>query len=109
MLLNDPQYVEASRLLAERMIREGGDETEDRIALGFRLATSRRPKSEELKVLAALHADERARFDRQPRSADALLRVGDAAWDRRLDHREVATLAIVASMLLNHDEAYTKR
>ena len=109
VLLNDPQYVEASRLLAERMIREGGDETEDRIALGFRLATSRRPKSEELKVLAALHADERARFDRQPRSADALLRVGDAAWDRRLDHREVATLAIVASMLLNHDEAYTKR
>ena len=43
VLLNDPQYVEASRVLAERMLREGGDALRERLAHGFRLATSRRP------------------------------------------------------------------
>ena len=109
VLLNDPQYVEAARMLAERMIREGGDEPEARIALGFRLATSRHPRPAELEVLAGLHKVERLRFESDPRSADELLGVGEAPWDQRLDRREVASLAVVASMMLNHDEAYTKR
>lgn len=109
VLLNDPQYVEASRKLAERMIREGGDTLEDRLRHGFRLATSRHPRPDEIQVLSGLHAEERSRFGKEPARAEALLAVGDAPWDRSLDRREVAALAVVASMMLNHDEAYTKR
>ena len=47
VLLNDPQFVEASHKLAERMLKEGGDELEDKISLGFRLATSRYPDKKE--------------------------------------------------------------
>ena len=43
VLLNDPQYLEASRVLAERMIVEGGAGVRDRITFAFRLLTSRRP------------------------------------------------------------------
>ncbi len=49
--LNDTQFVEASRHFARRMLVEGGETDGDRIAYGFRLATSRRPQHNELAVL----------------------------------------------------------
>ncbi len=52
VLMNDEQYVEAARHLAERMMREGGQTPADRIALGFRLATSRRPTADEIAYLS---------------------------------------------------------
>ena len=51
VLLNDPQYVEAARVLAARMIREGGGDVGGRIALGFRALTGRVPTPEELRAL----------------------------------------------------------
>src|SRR5207248_6456988 len=50
-LLNDPTYVEASRFLAQRMMREGGATPEGRIRRGFRLATGREPRGAELRAL----------------------------------------------------------
>ncbi|MGH9831606.1 MAG: DUF1553 domain-containing protein, partial [Blastocatellia bacterium] len=50
-LMNDVTYVEAARMLAERMLIEGGATAEERVAGAFRLATSRRPDEKELKVL----------------------------------------------------------
>src|SRR5439155_9852447 len=49
-LLNDPTYVEASRLLAQRMISEGGSKPESRIRHGFHLVTCREPRRTELNV-----------------------------------------------------------
>ena len=43
LLMNEPQFVEASRALAERTLREGGPTTDDRLTYMFRLATARRP------------------------------------------------------------------
>src|SRR5262249_44554406 len=50
VLMNDPTYVESSRKLAERMMTSASS-ADDRIALAFRLATARRPSSEEVAVL----------------------------------------------------------
>ncbi|MCI0540341.1 MAG: PSD1 and planctomycete cytochrome C domain-containing protein, partial [Verrucomicrobiales bacterium] len=50
-LLNDPQFVEASRAFAQRILLEGGDSIDSRIAYGFRLATARAPAAEEIYVL----------------------------------------------------------
>ena len=52
-LLNDVTYMEASRKLAERMLTEGGDSIDSRLAFAFRLATSRFPTSGELTMLRA--------------------------------------------------------
>jgi hypothetical protein len=41
--MNDATYVEAARLMAERMLKEGGTRPEDRLALGLRLAAGRSP------------------------------------------------------------------
>ncbi len=51
VLLNEPQFVEAGRALGQRMITEGGNTAASRIAHGFRLATGRKPKPEELAIL----------------------------------------------------------
>ena len=51
VLMNDPQFVEASRILAERMILEGGPSDADRISFGFRALTSRSPNEGELETL----------------------------------------------------------
>ncbi len=77
VLLNDPQYLEASRVLAERMIVEGGAQTRDRITFAFRLLTSRRPDAKELELLDTLYADMRAEYGRDKASALKLLSVGD--------------------------------
>jgi len=55
-LMNDPTYVEASRFLAQRMMREGGAAVDARLTHGFRLLLTRQPKSAEIAVLRAAYA-----------------------------------------------------
>ena len=104
-LLNDPQYVEASRKLAERMLSEGGEHVEQQIAYGFRLMTSRVPKGEELAILVSLYEQKLTSYQEQPDQAEALLHVGDSAYDVQFDQPQVAALAVVANTLFNLDEA----
>ena len=56
MLLNDPTYVEAARVLAERTIKQGGSSVPSRIAWAFSMVLDRKPKPEESAVLAELYA-----------------------------------------------------
>ncbi len=79
VLLNDPQFVEAARALAARMIRDGGRDVDARITLGFRALTGRLPASEERAALASLYRDELTRFQRERAAAI------DAAGGRRLE------------------------
>ena len=109
ILMNDPQYVEASRVLAERMQKEGGEALEAQLVFGFRLLTSRRPNEQELGLFKALYEEERRRYQQAPSEALALLEVGDWERDKTLDTAQTAALAIVASTMMNHDEAYMKR
>ncbi len=109
VLLNDPQYVEASRLLAERMINEGGEEAEKRITFGFQALTSRLPDTRELQLLKGLYEEELAAFKNDPLAADSLLRVGQYPRNQQLNEPELAALTIVANTLVNYDEAVFKR
>ena len=109
VLLNDPQFVEASRVMAERIIREGGNDLNDQLQYGFRLATGRAPHIEELNILNGLYQEELERFVLAPDSAQALLQTGAYPRDTTLNLTQLAAMTNVASMLLNHDEAYMKR
>ena len=109
VLLNDPQFVEASRVMAERMQREGGESVDDQISYGFRLAAGRFPAETELKLLTDLFEDEQSRFISRPADIDSLFAVGERMPDPALDESTTAALAMVAQVMLNHDETYTKR
>ncbi len=111
VLLNDPQYVEAARVLAERIQREAeGEKAERQINLAFRLATGRRPSPEELSVLLKLY--DRQLEDMEEVSAaqvKELLSVGAYALNDALDPLKTAALTMVTNAILNHDDAYMKR
>ncbi len=108
ILMNDPTYVEASRRLAERLLREGGTAAEDRIAFAFRLATARRPAAEELAVLKKIFDEQLAHYRKHPDAASRLLKVGESESDGRLDAAELGAWTVVASVILNLDETVTK-
>jgi Protein of unknown function (DUF1553)/Protein of unknown function (DUF1549)/Concanavalin A-like lectin/glucanases superfamily/Planctomycete cytochrome C len=109
VLLNDPQYLEAARVLAERMIRAGGSQTRDRVTFAFRLLTSRRPDQKELELLDTLYADMRREYTRDRRAALKLLSVGQYKRHPSLDPGDVAGATMVATTIMNFDEAVYKR
>ena len=87
VLLNNPQFVQAARKLADR-VTAGAPDTEGRIRLAFRLVCTREPRPAELRALLDLHAKQSA----QPDAASAL-----------------SPLAMVCSTLLASDAAVTSR
>jgi hypothetical protein len=107
--MNDPQYVEASRLLAERMIKEGGSTPEDRITFAFKALTSRLPRTEELTLMKQLYEEELAGFQKEPQRAKELLTTGEYKRDVKLNTSEVAACTIIASSIMNFDEFVVKR
>ena len=70
-LMNDPQFVEASRAFAQRMMTEGGKDAESRIAFAFRLATGRKITKDESKVLLDVFKQQLADYQgtRKPRTS----------------------------------------
>lgn len=108
VLMNDEQYVEASRRLASRMIAEGGSQPADRLRYGFRLAEARDPNERELSVLSAQLATHQEHFKANVDAAKKLLAIGAAPRDESIDPAEHASYTLVANLLLNLDETMTK-
>ncbi len=108
MMLNDPQYVECARALAERAMREGGATPEERIARMFRLATARQPDAKEMAELLANWRDQLAEYTRDVEAAKKLIAVGETKPDAMLDPSELAAYTMAANLILNLDEVITK-
>ncbi|MCE9566030.1 MAG: PSD1 and planctomycete cytochrome C domain-containing protein [Planctomycetes bacterium] len=107
-LMNEVTFVEASRLLATKAIKEGGKSPEERITHAFRLAISRPPTDAELKVLAAGVAKRTEAFKANPDSAKKLLTLGDTKPDATIEPAELAAYTVTASVILNLDETITR-
>ena len=108
VLLNDPTYVEASRVLAEKTISQAGRDPQKRVDFAFRLATDREPLPQERAVLLTLAREELAEYRRDKTSAMKLIGVGEAKRNPKLDPAELAAWTTVASTILNMDETITK-
>jgi hypothetical protein len=109
VLLNDPQFVEASRALGARMLTEGGPSVDARITLAYRALAGRPPADDERAAITALYRDELAAFRRDRASALKLLKVGEWKAPPALDAAELAAATVVASTVMNVDEALMKR
>jgi hypothetical protein len=107
-LLNDPIYLEAARKLAERAIREGGENPADRLAFAFRLAAGRPPDSGEVGILQAKLNEMLSVYRLDERAAQSFLRAGASPLDPSIRASELAAYAAVAGMILNLDEVITK-
>ncbi len=107
-LMNDVQFVEAARHLAQRMMTEGGTKPEDRIAFAFRLATARRPAADETRELLDLYNENLTEFQRDPDEALKLVSLGESKRNESLKISELAAWTILANLILNLDETVTK-
>ena len=108
VLMNDPQFVEASRGLAQRMMTEVAGDPRNRIVYAFRLATGRAPGADEIKVLLDVYKNQLAEFRKNEEAAGKLLNVGSFKANVELDKHELAAWTTIASMILNLDETVTK-
>jgi hypothetical protein len=108
LLMNEPQFVEASRALAERGLREGGATDEARLTYLFRVVNSRTPEPAELAELSAALSDLRAHFRADLDAAKGLVAVGETKADPALDPAELAAWTMIGNTLLNLDEVVTK-
>jgi len=108
VLLNDPQFTEASRLIAYRMLSEGGADTEERIRFAFRLATSRHPGEKEIALLVNLLKDQQEVFTREPKKAESLLNIGEYQLEPNFDLTALAAYTVVANAILNLTESISK-
>jgi hypothetical protein len=108
VLLNDPAFVEAARVFAERILREGGSTSEDRFDWAFRRGLSRSPKPAERAVLSSLLEKHLAEYRTEPESAIALLSVGSRPVPDEYDPAELAAWTNVARTLLNLHATITR-
>ncbi len=108
VMLNDPQFVEAARVLAERVLQESNDAS-DAIVSAFLRLTSRPPTENERDVLTQLHADELAAFVSDAESAATVAGIGQHPRRDGLSDADVAAMTIVCSAIMNTDAATTRR
>ena len=106
-LLNDPTYVEAARVFAERIMR-GASVDGDRLEFAFRQALSRSPKQQEGKVLLDLLGKHRKEYMADPAAAAKLISAGDSPVPKDLNVTEWATWTSVARVILNLHETITR-
>lgn len=106
--LNDTQFIEAARQMAERLIRDGGETAQERLRYGFRLATARYPTPQETAVLERILNEAAKKYANDPEAAKKLISIGEAKRDESLPADELAAWTIVANSILNLDETLTR-
>jgi hypothetical protein len=104
--LNDPTFVDCARALARRIILEGGQTDEQRIAYAFRRVLTREPSGDEVERLQAILAKERTRLAKGELNANQI--VGDTAGAEVHSKQDWAAYTVVSRILLNLDEAITR-
>ncbi len=107
-LLNDPTFVEAARVFAQRMLREGGGTVDGRLDFAFRLAVSRDPDDFERQILKELLEMNQKVYKADPEAALAIIAVGLAPADKALDAVTLASWTAVARAILNFNETITR-
>ncbi|SPE55060.1 conserved exported hypothetical protein [Verrucomicrobia bacterium] len=109
VLLNETQFVEAARRLAEKMLKGAGPDRTQEIHVAFRALTGREPDQTEDRVLGDLWSEERELFAKEPDRAAKLVGVGDRKADPALEVIDLAAATEVAQAILNLDATVWKR
>ena len=105
--LNDPQFVEAARRLAQLVLKDNAVPAAAIAALGERVLL--RPlSSAETQVVAQTEVDLEAEFAAHPERVKSFLSIGESKADGTLPAPRLAAFTMIASQLLNLDETLNK-
>src|SRR5262249_37986343 len=106
--LNETTLLEAARVFAQRIMREGGPDVGQQIDFAFRLCLARPPTKGEHQRLLSFFEQQLRSFQRDSQGAETFLKVGLAGRPPHLDTQQLAAWTMVANVLLNLDETITK-
>ena len=108
VLLNDPQFIEAAKVLAVNAI-EKNSSTDQRILYCYRSLTGRRPSPKEINILEKLYTNQYEKFKARPGKMKGWLNAGVYKITAKTDLQVLAAVAVVASAIMNSDAFITKR
>lgn len=106
--LNDPQLVEAARHLAQLAMTETGNELDREFDFITSRVLARTFEQRERVIVRKAYEDYRTHYEANPADAKKLLSAGESKADPNLKPAEFAALAMIASQVLNLDEALNK-
>lgn len=109
LLMNDPQYFECARALAERAMKEAGPTTIERARFILQQCVLRSPLMSELNGLVADFEEYLSEFRADPAAAAKVIAIGEAPPPPDSpDTGELAAWTLVANLVLNLDEVINK-
>ena len=106
VLMDDPQYLEAYRVLATNVLKDKSDKDEQ-IRLVFRMATRRMPTAEEMAALRPYYELQLAKFAADKKKAADLVNAGVQPVDQSVDVSQMAALMDVTAAVMNTPDAYS--
>jgi len=109
ILLNGTQYVEAARVLGEKVHLECQGDVKAMITQVFLRCLSRKPDAKELQICTRLYEEQLKHFQLNPSEADALLKTGNTQSSKAVPAPEHAAATVLAQALMNHDATVVKR
>lgn len=107
VLLNSEQFVEAARALAEEVVNNGG-ETSDQITETVRRLLGRHPSKEELNLLTDLYQEQQRFFAKNTEAAAEFINIGASEPGESIPIPQLAAMATVVQAVMNHDEFIMK-
>ncbi len=105
VLMNGPQFIEASRVLAASLIRLHGDDSIATASDAFVRLTSRKPTDQEAKVLQQLYEEQLAEFSKHPDQAGELAKVGSSPPADDVDSIKLAAVTVLVNSVMNLNES----
>lgn len=109
VLLNGPQFVEAARVLAEKLQRESAGRRDELVEMVFARMIGRPADANERAILGRMLDEQLAWYRARPEEAERYLKIGDTPCDATLPAPEVAALATTINTLMSHDAFVVKR
>ncbi|MCX8513022.1 MAG: DUF1553 domain-containing protein, partial [Chthoniobacteraceae bacterium] len=109
VLLNGPQYVEAARVLGERLYKTHAGQVNAMVQDAFLTCLSRLPDSQEIEIVSDLYKEQLEHFRANSNEAVALLKVGQSPVDASIPAPEAAAATVLAQALFNHDGSIVKQ
>ena len=109
VLLNDPQFLEAARVLAGQLLRTYPDDVAARARLACRKLLGRLPDTDEVTILSRSFAEQKALFNQDEPAARKLLATGEAKADDSLPVADLAATSLMVNAIMNMDEFIVER
>ena len=108
LMMNDPQYVEAARYFAQLAMDAQLKSDEEVVEFMYSRAMANPISAQRLKIMLVDLAANTAEFEKDPESAKLLISIGENPPDSKYDPVRLASLTMLANLILNLDEFITK-